>query len=255
MTGRYVDDYEERDYYREPPRAPVQVAERPAPMRSRDLEDLWRRPADDRDRQVAFLQDDYARTDEQPLVLRGRKVETYQRPIRRSPSRGRSQSIEHERVRTRVVEKERERSPSPVERTRVRYVQQERQRSPSPVERTRVRVAERQRELSPEPEIYRRERYVERERERSPSPLYDREQIRTMTRTVERRERSPSPERERTSVRVVQRERERQRSRSSSAASSIRMPPEPHIIRAPPIHQEIITHHRHIDHGIHFLYC
>ena len=26
-------------------------------------------------------------------------------------------------------------------------------------------------------------------------------------------------------------------------------PPEPEPIRAPPIHQEVITHHRHIDHG------
>jgi hypothetical protein len=30
------------------------------------------------------------------------------------------------------------------------------------------------------------------------------------------------------------------------------MPREPPVIRAPPIHQEIITHHRHIDHGMWF---
>jgi len=247
MAGRRVE-YEERDYYQPPPSRPVQVAERPAPVRPRDLEDLYRRPADGRDRQVAFLRDDYGPGEQQPLVLRERKVETFQRPIRyRSPS------VEH--VRTRYVERspslERER-----ERTRVRYVDDS-SRSPSlERDRTRVEVVERQWERSPEPEIYRRERYVERERERerSPSPLYDREKIRTTTRTVERgRERSPSPlpQRDRTSIRVVHRERERRRSVSSSSASSVRgSPVEPPIIRAPPIHQEIITHHRHIDHGM-----
>jgi hypothetical protein len=43
---------------------------------------------------------------------------------------------------------------------------------------------------------------------------------------------------------------ERERERSLSSESSPSPPPEPPIIRAPPIHQEIITHHRHIDHGI-----
>ncbi|KFY00378.1 hypothetical protein V490_01381 [Pseudogymnoascus sp. VKM F-3557] len=199
MAGRR-DDYDERDYERDyhrgPPRgAPVQLAERPAPLRSRDLEDLWRRPAEERERQVAFLQDDYARAEDQPLVLKGRKVETFRR---HSPPRARSPSLE--RVRTRIVEERR----------------------------------------SPTPEMYRRERFVERRRERSPSPLYDSD-----------RERMPSPihERERTSLRVVERERERRRSPSSSPEPRARMPREPPVIRAPPIHQEIITHHRHIDHG------
>ncbi|OBT88235.1 hypothetical protein VE02_02795 [Pseudogymnoascus sp. 03VT05] len=194
MAGRRddYDDYDDRDYQRGPPRgAPVQLAERPAPLRSRDLEDLWRRPgAEERDRQLAFLQDDYGRVDDQPLVLRERKVETFRR---HTPPRARSPSME--RVRTRIVD---------------------------------------------EPEVYRRERFVERERERerSPSPLYDRERL-------------PSPirERERTSVRVVDRERERRRSPSSSPEPRARMPREPPAIRTPPIHQEIITHHRHIDHG------
>jgi hypothetical protein len=202
MAGRR-DDYDERDYERDyhrgPPRgAPVQLAERPAPVRSRDLEDLWRRPAEERERQVAFLQDDYARVEDQPLVLKGRKIETFRR---HSPPRARSPSVE--RVRTRIVEERR----------------------------------------SPSPEMYRRERFVERRRERSPSPLYDSD-----------RERMPSPihERERTSLRVVERERERRRSLSSSPEPRARMPREPPAIRAPPIHQEIITHHRHIDHGMWF---
>lgn len=183
MAGRRDDyddrDYHERDYHRGPPRgAPVQLAERPAPVRSRDLEDLWRRPAaEERDRQVAFLQDDYRRVEDQPLVLKRREVETFRR---HSPPRARSPSVE--RVRT---------------------------------------------------------RFVDRERERSSSPLYDSDRI-------------PSPihERERTSVRVVERERERRRSRSSSPEPRARMPREPPVIRAPPIHQDIITHHRHIDHGM-----
>ncbi|OBT57406.1 hypothetical protein VE04_02575 [Pseudogymnoascus sp. 24MN13] len=42
MAGRR-DDYDDRDHLRGPPRgAPVELAERRAPLRSRDLEDLWR---------------------------------------------------------------------------------------------------------------------------------------------------------------------------------------------------------------------
>ena len=39
------------------------------------------------------------------------------------------------------------------------------------------------------------------------------------------------------------------RNERSPSIESYRPPPEPEPVRAPPIHQEIITHHRHIDHG------
>ena len=44
---------------------------------------------------------------------------------------------------------------------------------------------------------------------------------------------------------IIIRKHSHSRSRSPSPVSL----PEPPIIRAPPIHQEVITHHRHIDHG------
>ena len=49
---------------------------------------------------------------------------------------------------------------------------------------------------------------------------------------------------------IIIRKHSRSRSRSRSPSSlGTRHAPEPPIIRAPPIHQEVITHHRHIDHG------
>ena len=45
---------------------------------------------------------------------------------------------------------------------------------------------------------------------------------------------------------IIIRKSSRSRSPSPSSISTRR---EPEIIRAPPIHQEVITHHRHIDHG------
>ena len=50
---------------------------------------------------------------------------------------------------------------------------------------------------------------------------------------------------------IIIRKSSRSRSRSPSSVSTRpgHHAPEPPIIRAPPIHQEVITHHRHIDHG------
>jgi hypothetical protein len=201
-TGR-SEEYEERAYYSR------EVPARGATVRTRDEEiDVYTRRGVDRDRQPTFLREDYVRVEDQPLVLRERKVETFTRPgQRRSPS-----PVERERIRTRVVERERSPSPRPVERVRTRVI--ERERSPEP-ERFRKRESSVERVV--------RTRVVERE----PSL----EKIRTTTRTIER-ERSPSPVRERIRTRVVERER---------STSPTRRPP--------PIHQEVITHHRHIDHG------
>lgn len=48
---------------------------------------------------------------------------------------------------------------------------------------------------------------------------------------------------------IIIRKNSRSRSRSPSIASAPVAPPEPQVINAPTIHQEVITHHRHIDHG------
>lgn len=280
--GTREEIYEERGgYYGDPPlpggQQRVERVERvervrAPPVRARDLEDIEYTRVD-RDRQPEFLRREYAPVEQQPLVLRAREVETFTRPVRRE----RSPSIERVRTRERVVERERSPSPAPVERvtTRTRMVERERSPSPASVERvtTRTRMVERERSPSPERERISRtrvdvrersgsldtnrggERYsstrvVERDtRERYREPSVER--VRTTTRTVEReRERSPSPlpDRETIRTRVVERERRR----SPSIESSPSPPPEPPIIRAPPIHQEIITHHRHIDHGKYF---
>jgi hypothetical protein len=220
MSRRGGTVYEERDtYYREgppppPPPAQVRVRER-EPVYE---EDVYIRREREGSR-PEFLRDDYGRNDTGPLVVRERKTETITRPRPRSPSPA-------VRVRERIIE--REPSPPPVERVRTRVVEREiRERSPSPPpERLRRRVVEtteRIRERSPSPIRY-RERIIERERERSLSPAPAVERVR-ITRNFER-ERSPTP--------------------SPSPPRSLTPP----TIRAPPIHQEIITHHRHIDHGM-----
>lgn len=254
--GGRVEEYEERSYYGSDGGLAPGRSRAAAPVRARDLLeiDINSRRERSRDRQPEFLREDYVRTDEQPLVLRKREVETF-RPARRSPPRARSPSIERERLRARFVERQVERSPSPAEvervRTSTRVVERERERSPESVYRTRVVERERDRDYSPDGERT-RTRFVERERERDRSRPRESsiERVRTTTRTVERereRERSPSPIRERIRTRVV--ERERERSLSSESSRSAIIEPEPPIIRAPPIHQEVITHHRHIDHG------
>ncbi|TVY13658.1 hypothetical protein LARI1_G008124 [Lachnellula arida] len=169
-----------------------------------------------------------------PVRIREQRTE---RVIQKSPS-----PPPFERVR--IIERERDRSPTPPpERLRARMVETReriRERSPSPARSVyRERVVERERTPSPPP-VRIRERIVERERERSPSPP----PVRIRERIVEReRERSPSPPRIE-NIRIRNFERERLPSPSPSPS-----PSPPPTIRAPPIHQEIITHHRHIDHG------
>lgn len=208
--------YEEHDTYirEEAPsrRPPVHVRERERPREYEEVRETIR----ESDRRPDFLRDDYDRPTGE-LVRIERDTETFSRPLERrprspSPVRYRERIIEtsqpppeRERVTTRVVERERERSPSPPGQLRARVIE------------TRERIPVRER--SPSPVRY-RERIVERERERSPSPARS-EHVR-ITETREEVRQAPSL--------------------SSS-------PSPPPFIRAPPIHQEIITHHRHIDHG------
>jgi hypothetical protein len=229
MSRRGGAVYEERDYYsREelPRRGPaVQVRER------EEVDVFTRREREpERDRRPEFLRDDYGRTEGGPLVLRERETETFTRPPERRP-----RSPSPVRIRERIIERERSPSPPPLERVRTRVVERERERELTPPERLRARVIEtreRVRERSPSPIRY-RERVVERER--SPSPIRIRERI------VERERSLSPPPFERIRTRVTERE-----TRIPSPSPSPSPPPS---IRAPPIHQEIITHHRHIDHG------
>ncbi len=292
------DERQEHAYYDAPPARPVRVAS-PPPFREgsrseRDLPDVYyQRPVEDN--QIAFVRDDYRRTeraerdvdrrevtrvddrrgdtrsvsdmrsvrdvrevrDDQPLVLRQRKVETYARPVRRE----RSPSVERGMRSERYVERDtRARSESLDSRRYAREMSPEREQ----VSYRRERYVERERSPSPaydRERVQTRTRTVERERERSPSPLYDQERVSTRTREVERvRKRSPSPPaeiRRETNVRIVERERQRPRTPSPSPCPSpepevVMVPQEPPVVRAPPIHQEIITHHRHIDHGFEY---
>ncbi|KAE8443175.1 hypothetical protein EG329_002273 [Mollisiaceae sp. DMI_Dod_QoI] len=216
MSRRGGDVYEERDYYsREDVRAP------PARVRERERDyeevDTFTRRTE-RGSRPEFLREDFGRGEAGPLVVRERDTEIVSRPLERRP-----RSPSPVRIRERIIE--RSPTPPPPERIRTRVIERERQEpTPPPPERLRARVVEtreRIRERSPSP-VRIRERIVERERERerTPSPpQIDRVRIRNIEREVRQPTPEPSPS------------------------------PSPPPIRAPPIHQEIITHHRHIDHG------
>ncbi|EEH42562.2 uncharacterized protein PADG_07382 [Paracoccidioides brasiliensis Pb18] len=79
-----------------------------------------------------------------------------------------------------------------------------------------------------------------------PNARGDREEI-----IVRRDERERSPGCGKDEIKrdeVIIRRREQSSSSSSSSESSFNSPLEPPPIRAPPIHQDVITHHRHVDH-------
>lgn len=95
---------------------------------------------------------------------------------------------------------------------------------------TKVRSHERARSVSRPPENESREIVIRRDRDERGS------------------RRGGSREREREEIIIRRNEHDRSSSPTSTIAAP-REPPEPPIIRAPPIHQEVITHHRHIDHG------
>ncbi|MCJ1321071.1 hypothetical protein MMC15_006413 [Xylographa vitiligo] len=91
--------------------------------------------------------------------------------------------------------------------------------------------------------IRRDERERPRERPKSRERDYREEDI-----TIRRDERGGGRETEQIIIRRGERERESEPSEPEPEPIPIPIP-EPMPIRAPPIHQEIITHHRHIDHG------
>ncbi|KAF2114090.1 hypothetical protein BDV96DRAFT_647576 [Lophiotrema nucula] len=101
-----------------------------------------------------------------------------------------------------------------------------------------------------------REREVEKDslvirgRERSLPPPRPRGELVAREReefTIRRREDSPPPRRDIIKDEIIIRRREE---RSPSPPPPPPPPPEPEPIVRPPIIQEVITHHRHIDHGV-----
>jgi len=218
--GGQVYEERERDYYsREPARAQT---------REREYEEvdtyIRREREPERGSRPEFLREDYGRPDPGPLVVRERDTEVFTtRPLERRPRSPSPVRVVRE-IRERIIE----RSPSPPpERIRTTRIIERERRSPSPPppERLRARVIETR----------------ERVRERTPSPP----PVRVREVYMEREIREPSRERSQERIRVRNIERESVRAPSPSPSPS----PSPPPIRAPPIHQEIITHHRHIDHG------
>ncbi|KAK3330579.1 hypothetical protein B0H66DRAFT_68374 [Apodospora peruviana] len=160
MASRNRVEFEEREYYREPPRR----QSRPPPTREYE-EDVDIHIHNDR--VPAFMREE-RRSEPGTLVLRQRDVETVERerPRRRSPSPAL-------RVRERVIQRARSVSPAPPRRVeedvRIRTVEKVREPSRGPpAERIHTRIVERGR--SPSPQVRERIRIVEKERERSPSP-------------------------------------------------------------------------------------
>ncbi|THW30530.1 hypothetical protein D6D23_00003 [Aureobasidium pullulans] len=139
-------------------------------------------------------------------------------------------------------------------------------RSPPPparsvrgVEREEISIRERERSLppyrrrSPGPVAREREEWLFRRREPSPPPPPRDEREEIIIRRREHERASPPLRDEREEIIIRRRERSVPREPSPEPVrepSPEPMPPPPEPIVRPPIIQEIITHHRHIDHGV-----
>ncbi|KAH9827512.1 serine/arginine repetitive matrix protein 1-like [Teratosphaeria destructans] len=221
-----------------PPRSEVR-----SEVRERDVEEIrFRRGGGDRPEPPKP-----PRTEVDDVDIRIRETET-RSPPPRSEYRGRNRVFEEEidiRERSRPPPRERSISLKPqlVARDREEWIVRRKRDSPPPpprdYEKEEIIIRRKERSSSPEPppppppETYKKEEIIIRRKERSPSPeppppprQYEREQI-----IIRRKERSPSPEPPR------------------EPTPPPPTPPPAPIIR-PPIIQEVITHHRHIDHGV-----
>lgn len=189
-----------------------------------------------------FDRDEY--TLRRPSEPRGRETEHTEIDIRHRErsqsrpreSRGFDRDYERGEIRFRRGEGERHRAGD-AEKEELIIRREEREGRPSrghdDYERDTLVIRDRERERSlPPPRLVARERedFVVRRRETSPVPPPPREERQQII--IRRTERSPSPSPER---------------------SPSPPPPPPEPIVRPPIIQEVITHHRHIDHGMQFL--
>ncbi|KAI9832133.1 MAG: hypothetical protein M1819_004484 [Sarea resinae] len=259
MSRRYpvseIYEERERDYYPE--------------RRGREYDevDVVRRRTPSRRPEPEFLREDYGRTSAGPLVLRERKTEEFsgrrEKPKERDYEKEEViiRPRERERERPREVEKEefifrpRERErPREVEKEEIRFRSGERER-PREVEREEItfrpRERERPREVEKEEITFRRG-----ERERPPPPReVEKEELVTFRRgererpppiekeeivSFRRPQRSPPKDYEKEEI-IIRRTEEMKEEKKEE-------PKEPEIIREPTIHQEIVTHHRHIEH-------
>jgi hypothetical protein len=264
-------DYDDRDY------------RRPPPTRERERETIVREEVRERDRVrdgPAYLRDDYGRTEAGPMVLRKRETEEFdvvhRRPRAPSPEpekevkkeeiiikttdehdhgRRRDRSIEREEIiirktddrddDIRSVAASRRGGDREKEEIIIRRTEEDDTRSRHGIDREKEEITIRRTETDDD-------RYSRRGG-RSDIGRLDNRPI------SHERERSRVRGRESDSEEIIIRKEDRGRgdtqqeiiirrhSRSNSPSSiSTRGPP---VINAPPIHQEIITHHRHIDHG------
>ncbi|KAK2756565.1 hypothetical protein FQN54_005458 [Arachnomyces sp. PD_36] len=220
----------------------------------------------------AFLRGDYGKSATAgPLVLgsrdrepehrhreRPRRVEEEEVMYRRPPERERVSPREFER------EYERERRAPHIDReyekedVKIRRREYERDdyipRRERPHERENERDeviirrggGDKAREYERERDDY-RYRPVSHERVKPRSRSKDRDEEIIIRRDEREKSRGRRDRTERDEV-IIRRHEERGRSRSSSPESAPE-PPEPPTVRAPPIHQDVITHHKHIDHG------
>ena len=216
-----------------------------------------------------FLREDYGRNatagqmvlssrDREPEYRpreRPRKLEKEEREeavFRRPPERERLPPREFERERRGPpVNREYEREDVAIRRRdfeRDDYISRRERPAEREYEKDEVIVrhnhGEKAREFERERDDY-RHRPISHERERSRPRTDEREEI-----IIRRDERDKSrgrrdTDRDRDEI-IIRRHEERHR---SSSPESVSEPPEPPIVRAPPIHQDVVTHHRHVDHG------
>jgi hypothetical protein len=262
--------YEEREVYED-------YRSRGPPVREREREVLIREDVRERERPrepPAFLREDYGRTEAGPVVLRARETEDFEfvpRPPRQ-PSPEPEKKIEREEIIIRRDESDHRSAPPRRERSRdreeiiIRRREDDDVRSVAPSRRggshEREEIIIRRQEIDddrasrrgPRSEIGSDDRYSrrhdvgrpvshERERSRHGRGGSDSEQ----EIIIRQEERHGARGEEKQQEIIIRRT---SRSNSPSSVSTRHAPaPEPPIIRAPPIHQEVITHHRHIDHG------
>ncbi|KAI9733537.1 MAG: hypothetical protein M1834_003138 [Cirrosporium novae-zelandiae] len=215
--GGEVREFDEYEYHRRPAPAP--------PVRERE-------PA--RDRNLDFLREDHPRASSGQLVLRQKETEDieYRRPRARSVVEERKEIIARRQSRPRadddeIVFKRTERNrprEREVEREEITIRDRSKSRERPPPRDFVIRRGQGDRPPPPRERLEEREEITIREREKRPPPK-ESEQI------------------------IIRREKKRSPSSSPSPSPPPEPMPEPPIIRAPPIHQEVITHHRHIDHG------
>ncbi|WPH05041.1 Hypothetical protein R9X50_00794000 [Acrodontium crateriforme] len=269
----------ERDSNPPPPRseAPsrVEYRERDIEIRETDIEETRSRGGDRRrpppreiDKEEIIIREDRRgplrhEVDKEELIIREerrgppRRERDEEEIIIREDRRGPARREVDEEIIIRESDRRRDRSRRGYRERDVTEEIEIRERSSAPRQRADSRgilvgkereewIVRKPRNEPPPPRDFEKEEIIIRRKERSPSPEpppppkpYKKEEI-----VIRRKERSPSPEppRDYEKEQIIIRRTER------SPSPEPRAPTPPPIVR-PPIIQEIITHHHHIDHG------